>query len=100
MIIGIGTDLVEVDRVRQLLERHPERAAQKLFTTAEREHCAGAGNPAESFAARFAAKEAVFKALGTGWTGGAAWQEVEVLADPAGAPRLTLHGETLRIAER
>ena len=99
MIIGIGIDLVEIDRVQKLLERHPARAAERLFTPGERAYCGKSGKPAQSFAARFAAKEALFKALGTGWSAGAAWHEVEVLADDVGAPRLTLHGATLRLAE-
>ena len=98
MIIGIGIDLVEVHRVEQLLTRHPERAADRLFTQGETAHCQGAGNAAQSFAARFAAKEALFKALGTGWSGGASWREVEVCTDGRGAPSLQLHGETARLA--
>lgn len=98
MIIGIGIDLVEVERVDRLLRRHPRRARERLFTAREIEHCSRSRNAAESYAARFAAKEALFKALGTGWTGGAAWREVEVLPDAVGAPRLRLLGETDRLA--
>ena len=98
MIIGIGIDLVEVARVDRLLGRHPRRALERLFTAREVEHCRGSHHPAESYAARFAAKEALFKALGTGWTAGAAWREVEIVSDAAGAPRLHLHGETDRLA--
>jgi holo-[acyl-carrier protein] synthase len=99
MIIGIGMDLVEVQRVDRLLRRHPARARDRLFTAAEVAHCGGARSPAESFAARFAAKEALFKALGTGWSGGASWREAEVVTDPEGAPRLRMHGRTRRLAE-
>lgn len=99
MIIGIGIDLVEVQRVDRLLRRHPRRARERLFTRGEVDHCTDARLPAESYAARFAAKEALFKALGTGWAGGAAWHEVEVLADAAGAPWLRLHGRTRRVAD-
>ncbi|MEX2581794.1 MAG: holo-ACP synthase [Gemmatimonadota bacterium] len=98
MIIGIGVDLIEVERVESLLRRHAERARERIFTAAEVEHCGGSRHPAESFAARFAAKEAVFKALGTGWTGGVAWREVEVLSKPGGAPVLRLLGRTGRFA--
>jgi holo-[acyl-carrier protein] synthase len=98
MIIGIGMDLVEVGRVERLLERHPERGAKRLFSSSEREYCLGCGRPAESFAARFAAKEAFFKALGTGWSGGAAWTEVEVLSSPSGAPLLRIGGVSRRLA--
>lgn len=83
-----------------MLERRPERARARLFTPAEARHCGASRDPAESYAARFAAKEALFKALGTGWAGGAAWTDVEVVADVRGAPRLLLHGETARVAER
>ena len=93
-------DLVEVGRVEALMRRHPERAAGKLFTEQETLHCRSCRMPAESFAARFAAKEATFKALGTGWSGGASWQEVEVRVNGAGAPQLVLMGKTLRIAQR
>lgn len=98
MIIGIGMDLVEIDRIAATLQRHGERALQRLFTTREASYCQGSRSPVESFGARFAAKEALFKALGTGWTGGVAWHEVEVLPDAAGAPRLHLHGRTLEVA--
>lgn len=100
MIIGIGIDLIEVDRVERLMERHPERSRDRLFTESEVKHCRASRRAAESFAARFAAKEALFKALGTGWGGGAAWRDVEVVVDDRGAPRILLHGETQRMAER
>lgn len=99
MIIGIGIDLVEVERVDRLLLRHPRRARERLFTANEVDYCRGSRHPGESFAARFAAKEALFKALGTGWTGGAAWRDVEIVSNAAGAPRLRLHGGTSRIAD-
>lgn len=98
MIIGIGIDLVEVERVRAMLERHPVRARARLFTASEVDHCRQGRDPAESFAARFAAKEALFKALGTGLSEGASWRDVEVVSTDRGAPRLRLHGTTLRIA--
>ena len=99
MIIGIGLDLVEIERVRGMLERHPSRARAKLFTPGEVDHCGRVREPVESFAARFAAKEALFKALGTGLSGGARWCDVEVVVMDSGAPMLRLHGPTLRIAE-
>lgn len=100
MIIGIGIDLVEIDRVRALLTRHPTRGPERLFTRREVEHCQFGGDRVESYAARFAAKEAVFKALGTGWSGGVTWREVEVLTGPGGAPALHLHGTTRRLADK
>jgi len=99
MIIGIGMDIVEVARVGDLLKRHPERGLQRLFTEAEVAYCLGSSKPEQSFAARFAAKEAVFKALGTGWSGGVCWNEVEVVPDAAGSPRIRLHGSTRELAD-
>lgn len=96
MIVGIGIDQVEVERIRRLLERRPERAARRLFTERERSHCRERPDPPECFAARFAAKEAYLKALGTGWTGGLGWREMEVVTGPRGRPGLTLSGEADR----
>lgn len=92
MIVGIGIDLVQIGRVAELLERRGERALRRLFTPGEVERCRGGRSPRESFAARFAAKEAFFKALGTGWGRGGDWTEVEVVSAPSGAPGLRLHG--------
>ncbi|HEX2188720.1 MAG TPA: holo-ACP synthase [Longimicrobiaceae bacterium] len=98
MIVGVGMDLVQVRRVDELLERRGERALRRLFTPAEAARCRGGRSPRESFAARFAAKEAFFKALGTGWGRGGAWTEVEVVSAPTGAPSLRLHGTAAALA--
>jgi holo-[acyl-carrier protein] synthase len=98
MIVGVGTDLVQVARVWAVLERKGDRALRRLFTPAEVARCRGGRSPRESFAARFAAKEAFFKALGTGWGRGAAWAEVEVVSAPSGAPTLRLHGGAAALA--
>jgi holo-[acyl-carrier protein] synthase len=98
MIIGIGFDLVEVARLGQLLDRYGGRAVNRLFTAHEIEYCLAGRLPAESYAARFAAKEAAFKALGTGWSGGIGWHDVEVTNDTLGAPTLVLHNEAERLA--
>jgi holo-[acyl-carrier protein] synthase len=92
MIVGIGMDLISVDRVGRLIERFGDRALERLYTPEEVAYCRGRSAPHASFAARFAAKEALFKALGTGWAGGMAWWEVEVRADETGAPGLRLSG--------
>ena len=92
MIVGVGIDLVRIERVREVLERRGERALSRFFTAAERERCLGSRHPPESFAARVAAKEAFFKALGTGWGTGGAWCEVEVVSAANGAPSLRLSG--------
>ncbi|HEX6070069.1 MAG TPA: holo-ACP synthase [Longimicrobiaceae bacterium] len=99
MILGIGIDLVEIARLEQVLVRHGGRAHRRLFTPEEIEYCNGAGRPGQSFAARFAAKEAFFKAVGTGWGQGINWTDVEVASAASGAPSLRLHGGARRRME-
>jgi len=95
-----GVDLVEPERIASMIERHGERLLSRLFTDAERAYCeANAKRRMEHYAARFAAKEAVLKAIGTGWRGGIAWTDVEVTRSTSGAPGLRLCGETGRIAD-
>lgn len=97
MIIGIGTDIVPVERVRETLERYGERFARKIFTGAERTFCETSARRIEHFAARFAAKEAFAKAVGTGITGETPWLEIEVVRLVSGQPMIQLHGQ---LAER
>ncbi len=98
MIVGTGTDLIEILRVAESIERYGERFLQRIYTPAEIAYCRRKKhNAAESFAARFAAKEAGAKALGTGIAKGVAWSEIEVIHLPGGRPALRLHG---RAAER
>ncbi|CAN5698142.1 holo-ACP synthase [soil metagenome] len=92
MILGVGVDLVSIGRVAALIERHGERALGRLFRPAEIRYCRSRSRPMESFAARFAAKEAFFKALRTGWGQGGEWTEVEVVTEESGAPALRLLG--------
>lgn len=99
MIIGIGLDLVEVARIEETTRRFGRRALARLFTPAEVARCAAARCPAESYAARFAAKEAVFKALGTGWGRGPAWTDAEVVSGAGGRPELRLTGRLAAEAE-
>lgn len=96
-MIGIGVDLVEVDRMRQVLARTPTMAA-RLFTAAERAYAESAADPAERFAVRFAAKEAVMKALGVG-LGAFDWHDVEVVRAPSGQPSLVITGRAATLAE-
>ena len=98
MIVGLGMDLVRIDRVWAVLERKGQRALARFFTAAEAERCRGSKHPPESFAARFAAKEAFFKALGTGWGIGGAWTEVEVVSAASGEPSLRLSGRAAQLA--
>ena len=98
-ILGHGIDIVETERIRQLVERHGERFIERVFTTSEHQYCqANTKRYYEHLAGRFAAKEAVLKVLGTGWRGGIAWTDIEILRDPSGQPRVQLSGECLRIA--
>jgi len=90
-IIGLGLDAVEIDRVRQLIDRYGERFLQRVFTAGEIAYCRRRRRSAESFAARFAAKEAAMKALGTGHTQGVTWRSVEVVRRH-GPPHLAFHG--------
>lgn len=85
--------------MEELLSRHPERARERLFTPGERELCDGRPDRAEAFAGRFAAKEAFLKALGTGWSRGIAWQDVEVLGGPDERPTLRISGAAGRQME-
>jgi holo-[acyl-carrier protein] synthase len=97
MIISTGIDIAEVYRIRETIARTP-RFAERVFTDAERMYCESKGAAAaQSYAARFAAKEAFLKALKTGWRGKITWQDIEVVVDEAGAPSLRLTGEALKI---
>ena len=98
MIAGVGIDLVPIERVWALLGRRGDRALARLFTPAEAQRCRASKHPPESFAARFAAKEAFFKALGTGWGRGGAWTEVEVVSAGNGAPSIRLSGRAAALA--
>ncbi len=99
MIISIGIDIIEVRRVREVLKRTP-RFTERVFTEKERAYCDSRGVVApQHYAARFAAKEAALKAFQTGWTGGIAWQDIEVAALPTGAPILLFHGRVRELYE-
>ena len=95
MITGIGIDVIQNDRIRQSIERFGDRFLNRIYTEAEIEYCKRSGNWEIHYAARFAAKEAAFKALGTGWAEGVTWKDVEVVRLPSGRPELHLYGEAL-----
>ncbi|MEM6391684.1 MAG: holo-ACP synthase [Planctomycetota bacterium] len=98
-IIGHGVDIVETERVARLLGQHEARFLSRVFTEAERAYCEK--NPKrrlEHYAGRFAAKEAILKVLGTGWSGGIAWTDAEVVKLPSGQPTVALHGRCLEVA--
>lgn len=97
--MSIGTDIVEVYRIRETIERTP-RFIDRVFTDAEREYCESKGAAAaQSFAGRFAAKEAFLKALRTGWRGKIGWQDIEIVNDGNGAPVFQITGEASRLLE-
>jgi len=91
-IVGLGVDVEQVGRVRRACRRHGGRFLRRVFTEAEREYCLAKPDPYPHLAARFAAKEAAFKALGTGWGRGVGWHDVEVCHEKGGAPRLVFSG--------
>jgi holo-[acyl-carrier protein] synthase len=98
-LVGHGIDLVEIARIRRLHELHGRHFLDRVFTPAEQAYCIA--NPKRYFehlAGRFAAKEAVLKVLGTGWRGGIAWTDIEIVKDPDGQPGVQLSGECARIA--
>ena len=100
MIVSIGIDIIEVARIREVLLRTP-RFVERVYTERERAYCDSRGAvSAQHYAARFAAKEAAFKALQTGWRGGISWQDVEVSARESGAPYLIFTGQVLEVFEK
>lgn len=95
-VAGIGIDLVDIER----FERVKPRVRERLFTPAEAKYCVLQRRPALHFAARFAAKEAILKALGTGWSGGIAWSEVEIVREEHGAATVKLTGKAAKQAKK
>jgi holo-[acyl-carrier protein] synthase len=98
MVLGLGTDLVETRRVQQSIDRFGVRFLERIFTAGEIAYCTRKKNAAESFAARFAAKEAGAKALGTGISRGVSWKEFEVKREASGRPSLHLSGRAGELA--
>ena len=99
MIVGLGVDIVEVARLEAALRRHGDRFVERVFTEAERAACDPRVDRVLAFAARFAAKEACLKALGTGWAEGLGFRDVEIVREGNQPPRLILHGKAARRAE-
>jgi holo-[acyl-carrier protein] synthase len=98
LILGLGIDLLETARMGLAIERSGERFVARVFTDEEAAYCRRQKRPEQRFAARFAAKEALLKALGTGWARGISWREVEVRREPGGAPTLQLSGRARELA--
>ena len=97
-IIGHGLDLIECARIAKVFENHGERFLDRILTLSEQERAGQFKDPIPFIAGRFAAKEAILKMIGTGWRGGIAWTEMEILPDALGRPVVTLSGETARLA--
>jgi holo-[acyl-carrier protein] synthase len=100
MIVGTGVDITEVDRIQAAVKRFGDRFLQRVFTPAEVRYCMGKPNAAERLAARFAAKEAGMKAIGTGLRHGITWQDVEVVRLRGHRPMLAFHGKAAEFAAR
>jgi holo-[acyl-carrier protein] synthase len=100
MIVGSGIDLTEIGRIQKSMDRYGERFLARVYTPAEQAYCLRKRKSAESFAARFAAKEAGAKALGTGISYGVNWLEIEVVREPSGRPTLKFHGRAAQFAAR
>lgn len=98
MILGIGTDLAEVRRIQRSIEQYGTRFTNRVYTEAERAYASRKANAVERYAARFAAKEAGMKAIGTGWRKGVTWKDFEVINEPSGRPTLRLSGVAQQIA--
>jgi len=100
VIQGIGVDIIEIQRIQSSITQFGDTFLRKIFTDAEIAYCRSRKNPAQHFAARFAAKEAVSKALATGWSGEFEWKNVEVTNELSGKPNVILHGITAKALEK
>src|SRR5438270_8682745 len=100
MIVGTGIDVAEVPRVAAAIDRFGQRFIQRIFTEAEIRYCESKANRLERYAARFAAKEAGMKALGTGWNYGVRWRDIEVLRQPGHRPTIAFHGKAADFAKK
>ena len=100
MIVGTGIDIAEVPRIAESITRFGDRFLRRVYTEGEIRYCESKANRVERYAARFAAKEAAMKALGTGWNHGVRWRDVEVTRQPGGRPTMTFHGKAAEFAAR
>ena len=98
-VLGVGTDITECLRIAQMIERHGELFIDRVYTPLEIEYCRSRRMATQHFAGRWAAKEAVMKALGTGFTKDVGWTDIEVLVKPSGQPHIQLHGPTRNYAD-
>lgn len=93
MVIGIGIDIIEIDRIKKSIDRFGERFLNKIFTETEIKYCDSKFNRYQHYAARFAAKEAIYKALATGWKKQANWKSMEIVNDSTGLPYVIIYGK-------
>src|SRR5579859_7536978 len=100
MIVGTGIDIAEVPRIAESIERFGDRFLRRVFTEEEIRYCDSKANRVERYAARFAAKEAAMKALGTGWNRGVRWRDIEVLRQPGSRPTIKFHGVAAEFAAK
>ncbi len=100
MIVGLGLDIAEIDRIEAAITRYGAPFIERLFTPSEVSYCESHRNRYERYAGRFAAKEAAMKALGTGWRHGIRWRDIEVTREPSGKPTLRLEGVARQFADR
>ena len=100
MIVGTGIDIAEVPRIAESIDRFGDRFLNRVFTEGEIRYCESKANRVERFAARFAAKEAAMKALGTGWNHGVRWRDVEVFRAPGHRPTIKFHGRAAKFAAK
>jgi holo-[acyl-carrier protein] synthase len=100
VIVGLGLDIAEIDRITAAITRHGGAILERVYTPTEVAYCESHKNKFERYAARFAAKEAAMKALGTGWTRGVRWRDIEVANAPGGKPTLQLQGVAREFAEK
>jgi len=97
-VVAHGIDIVACARIERIWREHGQAFLERIYTPAEQEYCVNCKTPVPRLAGRFAAKEAVLKALGTGWRGGIEFRDIEVLSDPLGKPLVTLHRRTGELA--
>jgi holo-[acyl-carrier protein] synthase len=100
MIVGTGIDIAEVPRIAASIERFGDRFLRRVFTEGEIRYCDSKANRVERYAARFAAKEAAMKAIGTGWNHGVTWRDIEVRREPGGRPTLAFHRKAAEFAAK
>jgi holo-[acyl-carrier protein] synthase len=100
VIIGLGLDIAEIDRIEQAISRRGAPFIERVYTRREVDYCEQHKNKFERYAGRFAAKEAAMKALGTGWRDGVRWRDIETVREPSGKPTLRLEGVARELADR